>query len=1017
MLKHAERLGKMLAWTGGKKTVKKEKTIITKIENTPPIDHTGAYVFFHIKPFKDNDRGINHRDTVSKNIISLKKKKIIFVISGNSSNIKLYVGVPTDFKNYFENTFYASYPTSDLIELPKALVMPYTKDWLHFSKEGKLLSKDEFTRWGTYMDPMNGIFSLFNLVDTNSKLDIYFTYTFKLGKNFFDYMSAIFKRIREPKKKNTDGTTAEKTVDIKPEIFWSFSYKITTKDSYIRESLKKNIVAAFAPFVSNGKIKIKTYEKFHGMMHAQAQNFFHIPTMENFNKGVEYTPYRKLPYPTNLPTTKNTSSKELTSIGNTDYRWDKVLFWIKEEDKFRHMYIVGKTGTGKSTFMENLLKSDMAAGNGLALLDPHGEFVDNILEHIPTNRINDVILFDVGDTDYPIGFNLLQWGTEEEKNLIASGVVSTFKKLFGDSRWPRLEYILRNIALSLVDYPNATLMHILRMLIDDNFRAEVVSHIKDAVVAKFWTGEFNKRQPKQREEAIGPITNKVGQFLSSKLVRNIFGQPRTKLNLRKAMDEGKIILVNLSKGKIGEDNANMIGSLLVTKFQIDAMSRADVAAHLRRPFYLYIDEFQNFASESFVTILSEARKYKLALIVANQYTSQLMPEIKDAIFGNIGTTIAFTLGKDDADLIAGQFKGMIGTNDLISLPKYTAYTRLMIDGISSDPFSMKTLPPIKLGEWSLELIDKVRKQSRQRYAMERGQLEKLMAARSNKTFSMQEKIMEKAKLEALGISEFEMENLHDLFVEQHTPYFTEFAVDGVEPDAIIFDTEYYAHKAIWYTKPKGLEDQATIKYQAGGKVTLSKDKIIGVHVDIYQHQTIQIENNGSLMIWIGSKENAYKQLDDIYEQAGIKKEKQNHLKFCPNIAKLEKDIAPVKETGANEKKTDEWGKTITTKTPTGHASAISTAAAKKEIGSWEWWAFTIKDIKLGQEYDGYIKLSYNYGMFVTVKGVEWLLHKNFILAPEWVERKKYYNIGDKIKVRAKEFKDVNGEQKVVWSQK
>lgn len=189
--------------------------------------------------------------------------------------------------------------------------------------------------------------------------------------------------------------------------------------------------------------------------------------------------------------------------------------------------------------------------------------------------------------------------------------------------------------------------------------------------------------------------------------------------------------------------------------------------------------------------------------------------------------------------------------------------------------------------------------------MERGQLEKLMAARSNKTFSMQEKIMEKAKLEALGISEFEMENLHDLFVEQHTPYFTEFAIDGVEPDAIIFDTEYYAHKAIWYTKPKGLEDQATIKYQAGGKVTLSKDKIIGVHVDIYQHQTIQIENNGSLMIWIGSKENAYKQLDDIYEQAGIKKEKQNHLKFCPNIAKLEKDIAAVKETGANEKKTDE----------------------------------------------------------------------------------------------------------------
>jgi len=258
------------------------------------------------------------------------------------------------------------------------------------------------------MDPMNGIFSLYNLVDVNSKLNIYFTYTFKIKKNFIQYLDSIFKRIREPKKKNDDGTPTEKKVEIKPEIFGSLSYKIITKDAYAKESLKKNIIAAFAPFVSNGKIKVKTSEKFHGMTHSQAGNFFHVPTMENFNKGLEYTLYRKLPYPTNLPTKTNTSSKELTIIGNTDYRGDKILFGIKEEDKFRHMYIVGKTGTGKSTFMENLLKSDMAAGNGLALLDPHGEFVDNILEHIPTHRINDVILFDVGDTDYPIGFNLLQ---------------------------------------------------------------------------------------------------------------------------------------------------------------------------------------------------------------------------------------------------------------------------------------------------------------------------------------------------------------------------------------------------------------------------------------------------------------------------------------------------------------------------------------------------------------------------------------------------------------------------------
>ena len=255
---------------------------------------------------------------------------------------------------------------------------------------------------------MNGIFSLYNMVDVNSTLNIYFTYTFKIKKNFIQYVDKIFKRIREPKKKDEDGAPIERKPEIRPEIFGSLSYKVISKDPYIKETLKKNILAAFSPYVSNGKIKIKTSEKFHGMTHSQAGNFFHVPTMENFNKGLEYTLYRKLPYPTNLPTTNNTDKEQLTIIGNTDYRGDKVLFGIKEEDKFRHMYIVGKTGTGKSTFMENLLKSDMAAGNGLALLDPHGEFVDNILEHIPTNRINDVILFDVGDTDYPIGFNLLQ---------------------------------------------------------------------------------------------------------------------------------------------------------------------------------------------------------------------------------------------------------------------------------------------------------------------------------------------------------------------------------------------------------------------------------------------------------------------------------------------------------------------------------------------------------------------------------------------------------------------------------
>ncbi len=382
----------------------------------------------------------------------------------------------------------------------------------------------------------------------------------------------------------------------------------------------------------------------------------------------------------------------------------------------------------------------------MCLLDPHGDLIDTVLEHIPQHRINDVILFDVADSDFPIGFNLLQADNEDEKNRIASGVVATFYKLFEHSWGPRLEYILRNVVLSIIDYPNATIMHILRVLIDKNFREEVVNHIQDEVVKKFWTNEFDKRNDRQREEAIGPITNKIGQFLSSRVVRNIFGQPRTKLNIRKVMDEGKILLVNLSKGKIGEDNSTMIGSLLTTKIQIDAMSRADIPMHERKDFYLYIDEFQNFATKSFATILSEARKYKLSLIVANQFTAQLDPDIRDAIFGNVGTMMSFTLGKDDADIISGQYKEIVSPNDLISLPMFTAYIKLMVDGINSDPFSMRTMP-LTTPEGSLELIDKIRKQSRQRYAMEKKELEKLMDAWSKKSFTIQEKVAEKARLE------------------------------------------------------------------------------------------------------------------------------------------------------------------------------------------------------------------------------------------------------------------------------
>ena len=466
------------------------------------------------------------------------------------------------------------------------------------------------------------------------------------------------------------------------------------------------------------------------------------------------------------------------------------------------------------------------------------------------------------------------------------------------------------------------------------------------------------------------------------------------------MDEGKIILVNLSKGKIGEDNANMIGSLLVTKIQIDAMGRADMAKHLRKPFYLYIDEFQNFATKSFATILSEARKYKLSLIVANQYTSQLDEAIKDAIFGNVGTIFSFTLWYDDASVMTSQFKELVSTNDLISLPKFTAYTRLMVDGASSDPFSMKTLPPF-VSEWDIEHIEKIRKQSRQRYAMEREQLEALMNAWNKKTFSVQEKIAEKARLEGLWITEKQAQNLQDIAVQQVIGMFDEVSIGDTKADAMIVDTEQGNHKMIWYQSPKALDQVAKLQVQKGKTYKLNPTTSISFFVDIWQHLSETCSNKKPLTIWVGTPEEVQKQLNEVYEKAGLDPQTTDFLKFVPNIALLEEKNPQKKqeeksESQANVAQKSAWDRKFSPKKSTG--------------------GFSIEDVKLGSEYEGYVKLTYNYWMFVTVKGVEWLLHKKQIKAPDWVDRKKYYNIGDKILVKALEFKDINGEKRVLWTQ-
>jgi hypothetical protein len=440
---------------------------------------------------------------------------------------------------------------------------------------------------------------------------------------------------------------------------------------------------------------------------------FHLPNIEVKTPNIYWVNSKKLEPPVDLP--NPAKEKDLSILGKSNYRGVDNLFGIRQEDRRRHVYIIGKTGMGKSTLLENMIISDINEGKGVAVVDPHGDLADSILDNIPSHRTNDVIVFDPSDREFPVAFNMLENIDPAMNSVVASGLLGIFKKLYAESWGPRLEHILRNTIMSLVEYPGTTMLGIPRMLVDQDFRRKVVRKISDPVVKRFWKDEFDAMQERQRTEAISPIQNKVGQFLSSPIIRNIVGQPKSMVDLRFAMDKKKIFICNLSKGKIGEDNSSMIGSMIITKFQLDAMSRSDIPEKDRTDFYLYVDEFQNFATDSFATILSEARKYRLNLTMANQYIAQMPDEVRDAVFGNVGTLMSFQVGFDDAEYISKQFSEIALPNDLVQLPKYTLYNKLLIDGMPSQPFSAATLPPVG-GDVDENRREKVIKFSRERYA-------------------------------------------------------------------------------------------------------------------------------------------------------------------------------------------------------------------------------------------------------------------------------------------------------------
>lgn len=484
-----------------------------------------------------------------------------------------------------------------------------------------------------------------------------------------------------------------------------------SQSSFKREDINK-YAARF--FVDNGYI----------LNIEELASVFHLPHTNVETPNIVWASTKTAEPPAKLPvlTGDPKIDDNISAFGITNFRGINYQFGLLRADRGRHVYIIGQTGTGKSGLLELFALSDVYHNQGYAIIDPHGDFAVNNLRFVPAHRAEDVVYFNPADTAFPLGFNPMEVNDPNMKNNISSEIIGVLKRMFGDSWGPRLEYILRYTILALLDYPDSTMLDITPMLTDKKFRKKVLTHCKDAVVLNFWNIEFASWNDKFASEAIAPVLNKVGAFTANPIIRNIIGQPKSTFNIRQMMDDGKILIVNLSKGLIGEDNASILGAFLVTKIQLAAMSRSNIPnIEDRRPFYLYVDEFQNFATDSFATILSEARKYGLNLTVANQYVSQMEDTVRDAVFGNVGTMISFRVSGDDSAVLAKPFTPQFEPDDLLQMANRHFIINMVIGGEKAQAFSAKTLalPPIQTDNSAVILANSRRHFSRSREEVEK----------------------------------------------------------------------------------------------------------------------------------------------------------------------------------------------------------------------------------------------------------------------------------------------------------
>ncbi len=712
------------------------------------------------------------------------QEHLSFEIASVNGQIRFYVWVPRNLRSFVEGQIYAQYPTVQITEAEEDYVTHERDHSVIYTSEIALTDNEVLpikTFQNFEVDPLAGITGTLAKLESGEEVWVQiivrpladewhkkseqwikmtkngnpFGFLTGTGSFNFSWLAGILEALWKPPE-GTPGTPAaakelsdrDKTRITEAEKkATKLGYQVKLRLAYLGESQTnaklqmQAIVGTFKQFNStnlNGfKMTTPSFAK-DDLMFYKARSFadrgfilnieelasvFHLPHTNVETPNIVWASSKTAEPPAKLPiiTGNDAIDENISAFGLTNFRGINHQFGMLRYDRSRHVYIIGQTGAGKSGLLELFALSDIFHGQGYAIIDPHGDFAINNMKFIPGSRLDDVVYFNPADTAYPLGFNPLEVYNPSQKTNISSEVIGVLKRMFGESWGPRLEYILRYTILALLDRPSTTMLDITRMLTDKKFRKETLDYCQDTVVLNFWKVEFASWNDKFVAEAIAPVLNKVGAFTANPVIRNIIGQPKSTFNIRQIMDEGKILVVNLSKGLIGEDNAAILGSFIVTKIQLAAMSRQDIPdIKDRRPFYLYVDEFQNFATDSFATILSEARKYGLNLTVANQYISQMSETVRDAVFGNVGTMISFRVSADDSPILAKQFEPQFEPNDLLQMHNRHFIINMVINGEKAPAFSATTLtlPPQQADNTS-----RIIENTRRRYSRNRAEVE------------------------------------------------------------------------------------------------------------------------------------------------------------------------------------------------------------------------------------------------------------------------------------------------------